>query len=82
MDQPTFVQATEIYYLATQMYPAAEPNNTTIDIRTQNYQYISIHSTGSIFILKLTLWLVFKLSICFLNTSDQKSLQMNLIASK
>lgn len=32
--------------------------------------------------LDLTLWFVFKLSICFLKSSDQKSLQINLIASK
>jgi hypothetical protein len=28
-----------------------------------------------------TLWFVFKLSTCFLNTACQKSLQMNLITS-
>lgn len=35
-----------------------------------------------LWVLKHTLWFVFKLSICFLKSSDQKSLQMNFIASR
>lgn len=45
------------------------------------------NATEVVILLKLlkhiiTLWFVFKLSICFLNSSCQKSLHINLIASR